>query len=64
MSEIKDDLLRGGQAIADYIGVSYHQAYRMIQAKQIPAGKVGDLLLGSKRRIAAALDRITEGRAV
>jgi excisionase family DNA binding protein len=55
------DILRGGQAIADYLGLPYSTAYRLIESKRIPAGKLGDLLIGSKRRIAEALDKIASG---
>ena len=55
------DILRGGPAIAEYLGLPYFRVYRMIEAKQIPTGKMGGLLIGSKRRIAAALDKIASG---
>ena len=55
------DILKGGQAIADYLGLPYSQTYRLIETKRIPAGKIGNLLIGSKRRIAEALDKLASG---
>jgi hypothetical protein len=56
-----DDFLKGGKAISDFLNEPYHRVQRMIASKQIPAGKLGGLLIGSKRRIAAALDKIASG---
>lgn len=55
------DILKGGQAIADFIGEPYSVVYRWIEAKRIPCGKIGGVLIGSKRRIAEALDRLASG---
>ena len=67
MSERLDDLLRGAQEIADFIGIPRPQVYRLIERRIIPAGHIGGnpkaVLLASKRRIAAALDKIAAGEA-
>jgi hypothetical protein len=34
------DLLRGGQAIADYIQRSYRQTVYLLETKQLPAWKI------------------------
>jgi hypothetical protein len=56
------DIRRGGKAIAEYLELPEYQVYRTIEAKHIPAGHLGgnqrSMLIGSKRRIAEALDRI------
>jgi hypothetical protein len=55
------DILKGGRAIAGFVGEPYPVVWRWIQAKRIPAGRIGGLLIGSKRRIAEALDRLASG---
>jgi hypothetical protein len=62
-NQLSDDLLTGIEEIADFLKVPYHRAQRIIATKQIPAGKLGGILIGSKRRITAAVDRITSGEA-
>ena len=62
------DILRGVPAIAEFIGLSTGPVYRMIEAGIIPAGHLilgnkATLLIGSKRRITEALDRIAFGEA-
>ena len=39
------DLLRGAQAIADYIGKNYRQTVYLLSTKQIPAEDRHDLVL-------------------
>lgn len=58
-----DDWLKGGQAIADFLEEPYHRVQRMIAKKEIPAGKLGGILIASKRRLREAIDKIASGEA-
>ena len=49
------DLLRGAQAIADYIGESYRQTVYKLSTKQIPGWKVGAVWYSTKSKIRARL---------
>jgi predicted DNA-binding transcriptional regulator AlpA len=62
------DLLHGAAAIADFINeisdtpMSRSKVYRLIESKEIPAGRLGPrLLVGSKKRIRERLERLTGG---
>jgi len=65
MSEKLTDILRGCKAIAEFLDLPETKVYRMIENGVIPAGRTGErgILIASKRRIAAALDRIASGDA-
>jgi len=47
-TELRNDLLWGADAIAQYIGRNKRQTYYLLEKGQVPARKVGDLWLGSK----------------
>lgn len=60
------DFLRGCTAIAEFLDMPGEEdkVYRMIEKKVIPVGRIGGprgMLIGSKRRIAAAIDKIAAG---
>jgi phage antirepressor YoqD-like protein len=42
------DLLIGGQAIADWLGVERHKVYHWLAKNQIPNQRIGDLYACSK----------------
>lgn len=52
---LKDDLLRGGKAAAEFMGVSPHMVYRMAAAGQIPSFKLGNTVCFRKSEIEKAL---------
>ena len=49
------DLLRGAQAIADYIQRSYRQTIYLIETKQLPAWKIGGQWHSTKPKLRARL---------
>lgn len=51
--EFKDDLLDGGEAIADFLGLPIQTTYRMIAKGEIPTFKIGKKILGRRSEIAA-----------
>jgi len=71
MNEKLDDLLFGAIAIGTFLGFKMpdevDKVYRLADRKIIPVGRVGGprgKMIGSKRRIAAALDKIASGEPV
>ena len=48
---LADDLLRGCDAIAAFVGIDPRSAFHYLQAGQIPATKLGRLWLGSRSRL-------------
>jgi hypothetical protein len=61
------DLLWGAAAIADFINelsatpTSRSKVYHMIESGDLPAGRIGARLVGSKKRIRAHFEQITGG---
>ena len=51
---LRDDLLKGAKAAADYIGISNRSVYRMVETKTIPFIKMGDLLFFRRSELDAA----------
>jgi hypothetical protein len=49
------DLLKGGEAIATYIGESYRTTVYKLTTKQIPGWKLGAVWYSTKRKIRARL---------
>jgi hypothetical protein len=49
------DLLRGAQAVADYIGKNYRQTVYLLSTKQLPGWKVGAVWHSTKPKIRARL---------
>jgi excisionase family DNA binding protein len=54
-SASESEWLWGATAIAAYIGASTRKTYYLLEAKLIPAKKVGDSWCASKRALDAAL---------
>lgn len=48
MDTISNDVLRGGDAIADYLGLTRRQAYHAIAAGHIPTFRVGAIVCARK----------------
>jgi hypothetical protein len=49
------DLLKGGEAIATYIGESYRTTVYKLTTKQLPGWKIGAVWYSTKRKIRARL---------
>ncbi len=56
-----DDLLHGCGAIAAFLGVSRRRAYDLLERGKLPAGHLGAIWIGSKRRLREHLDKVTAG---
>jgi hypothetical protein len=56
---LADDLLRGADAIAAFLGLGRRQAFHFLQKGSIPAVKEGNVWVGSKSRLRK---HYTEGR--
>jgi hypothetical protein len=51
-----DDLLWGGQAIADFLGVSIDRVYYLIKTKRLPIAKLGrKTVVASRKRLQRAI---------
>jgi hypothetical protein len=50
-TSLKDDLLFGAQAIADYIGVDLRRAFYLLEKRYIPGVKVGATWTSTKSRL-------------
>jgi hypothetical protein len=48
---LKNDLLKGVEKIADFIGDSYSRTHRLCQKRRIPAEKIQGVWHSSKRRL-------------
>jgi hypothetical protein len=46
-----DDLLWGIKGIADFIGKTERQAFHLASTRAIPTGKVGHIVVASRRRL-------------
>ncbi len=55
------DFLWGCKAIAAYIGRTPRQTFHLLEAKKLPAGKVGAIWVGSKSTLTKHLHRIARG---
>ena len=58
---LADDLLRGAEAISDFIGESLRKTYYGLERGYIPAGKQGETWIGSKARLREHYSRLTAG---
>jgi hypothetical protein len=56
-------MLRGVDAIAEYIGEPRRRTFYLLEKRLIPAGKEGNLWRASKRRLRDHYDRLTAGGA-
>jgi hypothetical protein len=64
-SDLRNDIMTGVRKIARFIGESERRTYYLLEKGVIPAGKLGGQgpWIGSKRQIAAALQKVASGRA-
>jgi hypothetical protein len=60
---IADDVLRGVEAIASFIGEDRHRTNRLCAGGLIPAGKQGAAWIASKRALRAYYSRLTGAEA-
>lgn len=51
--DLKDDLMDGGKAIADFLGPSEQATYRMIAKGEIPVIRIGKKIFGRRSEISA-----------
>jgi hypothetical protein len=54
-SSLADDLVWGGQAIGDEIGLPKHKAFYALERGYLPANKVGNIWVASRKKLRAAL---------
>ncbi len=53
------DLLWGGQAVADFLGVSLDRLYYIVRSKKLPVSKLGrKTIIASKKKLQRALDNL------
>jgi hypothetical protein len=66
-SVVDNDLLLGASAITEFVNeltttrVSRSQVYHWIESGNLPAGRLGTKVIGSKKRIREHFERITAG---
>jgi hypothetical protein len=54
-----DDLLWGGQAVADYLGIPLTRVYYLIRTGQLPISKLGrKTVFASKKKLQRAIDTL------
>lgn len=54
-----DDLLWGGQAVADFLGVTLDRVYYLIRTGQLPIAKLGrKTIVASKKKLQRAIDSL------
>jgi predicted regulator of amino acid metabolism with ACT domain len=58
-----DDIMRGIKPFAKFLNITETQGYRIIERKIVPSGRDGKIIITSKRRVTAALDKIAAGEA-
>jgi hypothetical protein len=56
-----DDFLRGVRLIAEFIDEPERRTYYLLESGYLPAGKLGNVWLASKRRLRAHYERLTQG---
>jgi hypothetical protein len=53
------DLLWGGQAIADFLGIDIDSVYYRVRTRQLPIAKLGrKTLVASRRKLQRAIDTL------
>lgn len=53
--ELKDDLLLGAKAIAEFLGCKDRQVYHMLAKRQLPGFKIGDVIEPENRPFSSIL---------
>ena len=57
MTDLSDDLLRGAEEIATFMGVGRRQIYHLVQSGQLPVFKLGATLCARRSRIFDWIER-------
>lgn len=57
--DLSADLLFGAEAIAAFVGVEPSQIYYIRKSKKLPIGKLGKILIASRRRLKRAAADLT-----
>ncbi len=60
---VADDLLKGAAEIAAFLGVTTSELYYLHKCKRYPIGKLGKILIASKRQLRRAHRVMTAGAA-
>ncbi|MBV9826122.1 MAG: hypothetical protein JO001_10675 [Alphaproteobacteria bacterium] len=56
---LSDDLLKGAEAIAKYIGESRRRTFYLMERALIPCGKEGSIWVASRRALSAHYAKLT-----
>lgn len=59
---LKDDLLYGADAIANYLGITTQIAFKKLQAGVLPAGKEGRIWIASRSNLTAHYRALASGK--
>jgi hypothetical protein len=62
MTDLSDDLVWGAEAIAEALNQKVRPVYYKLERGLIPAGKIGDQWVASRRTLREHFTRITSGR--
>ena len=60
---LKDDILKGIDAIAEFIGEDFWRTQRLCTKRMIPAAKMQGRWIASKRALRAHYESLTAGKA-
>lgn len=58
--ELKDDLLLGAKAIAEFLGCKVRQVYHMLAKRQLPGFKIGDVIAARKSTILKHIEKLEQ----
>ena len=59
LPELNSDLLWGGKACAEYLGITLPQLYHLMRTRRLPLGKLGaNVIIGSKKKLARYLENL------
>lgn len=59
--ELKDDLLLGAAAIAEFMGIGRRQVYHMVSKQAIPCFNIGETIAARKSSIMKWIERMERG---
>jgi excisionase family DNA binding protein len=59
-SATTSDLLYGGDAIADFLGISRRAAYHLIERKRVPYFKIGRTVCARRANLLAEFERLEQ----
>ena len=60
---LADDLLDGAEDFVRFTGFKRRRIYYLVETGLLPAGKLGNKLIGSKRAVREALTKVSSGQA-